>query len=106
MAAPARRLAATAARTELSALLRKFARFREPSDSIADRAIRLGLYNEDAAVLVPLVDFERALDLEDTLDDLLLEEVLAERLARGERRTYSVEEVARELGLSAELGLE
>ncbi len=42
----------------------------------------------------------------ESLSDFLVERAVAKRLARTERRTYSVEEVARELGLSAELGLE
>ncbi|MBI4172698.1 MAG: hypothetical protein HY511_08045 [Actinobacteria bacterium] len=105
MALP-KRLAAAAARTELSALLREFAKVEEPSDSIGDRAVRLGVYKDDAAVLVPLADFERALEIEEILDDLLLELAVAERLARGPGRALPVEDVARELGLAGELGLE
>lgn len=105
MAAP-KRLGAGAARSKLPALLREFAKVEEPSDSIGDRAVRLGVYNDDAAVLVPLADFERALEIEEILDDLLLELAVAERLARGPGRALPVEEVARELGLAGELGLE
>jgi len=101
-----KRLAAAAARTELSSLLREFAKVEEPSDSIGDRAVRLGIYKDDAAVLVPLADFERALEIEEILDDLLLELAVAERLARGPGRALPVEDVARELGLAGELGLE
>ncbi len=100
------RLAAAEARKELSSILREFAAIEEPSHSIADRAVRLGVYNDDAAVLVPLADFERALENEELLDDLLLEIALAERLAKPPGKTYSLEEVARELGLAGELGLE
>lgn len=100
------RLAATEARSELSAILREFAAIEEPGDSIADRAVRIGLYKEDSAVLIPLADFERALETEELLEDLLIEMVVAERLAKGPGRTYTIEEVARELGLAAELGLE
>lgn len=102
----ARRLASSEARRELASILREFARITEPGDSIGDRAVRIGVYNDDAAVLVPLADFERALANEELLDDLLLEAIVAERLAKPEGKTYSVEEVARELGLAEELGLE
>jgi len=98
MAAP-KRLGASAARSKLPALLREFAKVEKPSDSIADRAVRLGVYDTDSAVLVPLADFEQALEAEEILDDLLLELTVAERLARGPGRTLPVEEVARELGL-------
>lgn len=101
-----RRLAATAARGELSAILREFADLDEPSESIADRAVHLGVYKEDSAVLLPLADFERALELEQVLDNLLLELAVTERLARGPGQAKPVEEVARELGIAAELGLE
>jgi len=78
----------------------------EPSASIADRAVRLGIYREDSGVLVPLTDFERALELEDVLEDLLLELAVVERLGRGPGQAKPVEEVARDLGLAPELGLE
>ena len=58
------RLAAAAARAELSSILREFAKLDEPADSIGDRAVRIGTYNRDTAVLVPLADFERALEPE------------------------------------------
>ena len=64
------RLAAAAARTELSSILREFAELNEPADSIGDRAVRIGTYNRDTAVLVPLADFERAVENEELLDDL------------------------------------
>jgi len=48
------RLAAAAARAELSSILREFAKVDEPADSIGDRAVRIGTYNRDTAVLVPL----------------------------------------------------
>ncbi len=98
MATP-KRLGAGAARRELPALLREFAKIEEPSDSIADRAVRLGVYNTEVAVLVPLADFERALEVEEIVDDLLLELAVAERLAHGPGRALPVEEVASELGL-------
>ena len=101
-----RRLAATEARGELSAILREFAAIEEPSESIADRAVHLGVYRDDAAVLLPLADFERALELEEVMEDLLLELAVAERLREDSGRRYSLEGVARELGLAAELGLE
>src|SRR5437763_17075326 len=94
-----RRLAATEAREELSSILHSFAELGTPSDSIADRAVRLGVYNRDAGVLVPLADFERAVETEEILDDILLELTVAERLARGNQRWHSLEEVARTLGL-------
>jgi PHD/YefM family antitoxin component YafN of YafNO toxin-antitoxin module len=100
------RLASAAARTELASILREFAAMEEPADSIGDRAVRIGTYNRDTAVLVPLSDFERALENEELLDDLLLEVTLAERLARGPGKVLTLEEVARELGLADELGLE
>jgi PHD/YefM family antitoxin component YafN of YafNO toxin-antitoxin module len=100
------RLPAAAARTELSAILRAFAEMAEPADSIGDRAVRIGAYNRDTAVLVPLSDFERALETEELLEDLLLEITIAERLARGPGKLLSLEEVARELGLADELGLD
>ncbi len=100
----ARRLTATEARTEFASLLREFRMITEPSDSIGDRAIRIGTYKEDSAVLLPLVDFERALELEEFLEELLLELAVSERVAKGPGKTYSVEEVARELGLADELG--
>jgi hypothetical protein len=99
-----RRLAATEAREELSSILHEFAGLDDASDSIADRAVRLGVYNRDAGVLVPLADFERAVETEEILDDLLLELSVADRLARGTDRWRSLEEVARELGLADELG--
>ena len=99
------RLASAAARTELASILREFAGMAEPADSIGDRAVRIGTYNRDTAVLVPLADFERALETEELLDDLLLELTLAERLARGPGKVMTLEEVARELGLADELGL-
>jgi PHD/YefM family antitoxin component YafN of YafNO toxin-antitoxin module len=99
------RLASAAARTELASILREFAEMDEPADSIGDRAVRIGTYNRDTAVLVPLADFERALETEELLDDLLLELTLAERLARGPGKVMTLEEVARELGLADELGL-
>lgn len=101
-----RRLAASEARRELSALLHEFAAIRQPSASISDRAVRLGVYNDDAAVLLPLADFERAVEAEEVLDDLLLELAVAERLAAGPGRAKAVEEFARELGLAGELDLE
>ena len=102
----AKRLASSEARKEPSSILREFAEIDEPGDSIGDRAVRLGIYNDDSAVLVPLADFERALENEELLDDFLLEAIVAERLAKPPGRTYSVEEVARELGLAEELDLE
>jgi len=101
--AASRRLAATEAREELSSILREFAALDEASDSIADRAVRLGVYSRDAGVLVPLADFERAVETEEMLDDILLELSVADRLARGTDRWHSLEEVARELGLADEL---
>ncbi|MGH3113725.1 MAG: hypothetical protein ACRDOP_09705 [Gaiellaceae bacterium] len=101
----ARRLAATEARTELSSILHEFKTMTEPSDSIGDRAVRIGTYKEDSAVLLPLADFEHALELEDLLEDLLLELAVSERIARGPGETFSVEDVARELGLAGELGI-
>jgi hypothetical protein len=98
-----RRLAATEAREELSSILHSFAELGTPSNSIADRAVRLGIYNRDAGVLLPLADFERALETEEILDDILLELSIAERLARGSNRWHSLEEVARELGLADKL---
>lgn len=101
------RLPAAAARAELSAILRAFAEMVEPADSIGDRAVRIGAYNRDTAVLVPLSDFERALETEEILEDLLLEITVAERLARGPGGPLiPFEEVVRELGLAEELGLE
>jgi hypothetical protein len=100
------RLAASQAREQLSAILHEFGELENPSDSIADRAVRLGIYNRDAGVLLPLADFERALETEELLDDILLELSVADRLARGPGRALPVEEVARELGLAGELGLE
>ena len=101
-----RRLAATAARNELSAILHEFAAIEEPSDSIADCAVRLGIYKEDSGVLLPLADFEQALELEEMLEDLLLELTIADRIRQTSGKTYSIEEVARDLGLAEELGLE
>jgi len=101
-----KRLASAAARAELSALLREFASLDEPADSIGDRAVRLGIYNEDTAVLVPRVEVEQALELEEALDDILLELATAERLAAPPSGWSSVEEVARDLGLAGDLGLE
>jgi hypothetical protein len=98
------RLAATEAREELSSILHEFAELEGPSDSIADRAVRLGIYNREAGVLLPLTDFERALETEEILDDILLELSVAERLAHGGQGWRSLEEVAEELGLAAELG--
>ena len=101
------RLAATAARTELSSILREFAEMEGPADSIGDRAVRIGAYNRDAAVLVPLADFERALENEEVLDDLLLELTVAERLARGPGGPLiSLDDVIRELGFEKEFGPE
>lgn len=101
------RLPAAAARTELSAILREFAQMTEPADSIGDRAVRIGAYNRDSAVLVPLADFERALETEEILEDLLTELLVEERLARGPGGPLiPFEEVVRELGLEEELGLE
>lgn len=102
-AKPSRRLAATEAREELSSILHEFAELNDPSDSVADRAVRLGVYNRDAGVLIPLADFERALETEEILDDLLLELAVADRLDRGTTRWHSLDEVARELGLADEL---
>ena len=84
MALP-KRLAAAAARRELSGLLRQMSKLDEPGASIADRAVRLGIYGDDAAVLVPLSDYEQALDLERAVEDIELELLVAERLARGPR---------------------
>ena len=98
-----RRLAATEARTELSSILHEFKAITEPSDSIGDRAVRIGTYKDDSAVLLPLADFEHALELEELLEDLLLELAVSERIAKGPGTTYSVEDVARELGLADEL---
>ncbi len=105
--APPERLAAAAARTELSSILREFAKIDEPADSIGDRAVRIGTYNRDTAVLVPLADFERALETEELLDDLLLELTLAERLARGPGGPLiPLDDLIRELGFAKEFGLE
>lgn len=101
------RLPAAAARTELSAILREFAQMTEPADSIGDRAVRIGAYNRDSAVLVPLADFERALETEEILEDVLTELLVEERLARGPGGPLiPFEDVVRELGLEEELGLE
>jgi hypothetical protein len=100
----ARRLAATEAREELSSILHEFAELAGPSDSIADRAVRLGIYSRDAGVLLPLADFERAVETEEILDDILLELSVAERLSRGPKRWHSLEDVARKLGLDGALG--
>ena len=106
MALP-KRLAAAAARRELSGILREMSRLREPADSISDRAVKLGIYDADAAVLVPLADYERALELEEALDDIELELVVAERLAAGPRGPLiPLDDVIRELGFAKELGLE
>ncbi len=101
--AKSRRLAATEAREELSAILHEFAELDDPSDSIADRAVRLGIYNRDAGVIVPLADFERALETEEILDDILLELSVAGRLARNTEEWHSLEEVADQLGLTEQL---
>jgi hypothetical protein len=101
------RLAAAAARTELSSILREFALFDEPADSISDRAVRIGAYNRDTAVLVPLADFERAVENEELLDDLLLELTVAERLSKGPGGPLiPVDDVIGELGFAKEFGLE
>ena len=101
------RLAAAAARTELSSILREFAGLDEPADSIGDRAVRIGTYNRDTAVLVPFADFERALETEELLDDLLLELTLAERLELGPGGPLiPLDDLIRELGFAKELGLE
>lgn len=101
------RLAAAAARAELSSILREFAELAEPADSIGDRAVRIGAYNRDTAVLVPFADFERALENEELLDDLLLELTVAERLAAGPGGPpIPLDEVIRELGFAKEFGLE
>jgi len=106
MALP-QRLAAAAARAGLSSILREFAELDEPADSIGDRAVRIGTYNRDTAVLVPLSDFERALETEELLDDLLLELTLAERLARGPGGPLTpLDDLIRELGFAKEFGLE
>jgi hypothetical protein len=90
-------------RKSLSTLLREFATLTEPSDSIEDRAVRLGVYRDDAAVLIPLADFERALENEELLDNLLLEITVDERLAADPGETFTIEEIARQLGLEAAL---
>jgi len=101
------RLAAAAARAELSSILRQFAELDEPADSIGDRAVRIGTYNRDTAVLVPLADFERALETEELFDDLLLELTVAERLARGPGGPLiPLDDLIRELGFAKEFGLE
>ena len=68
--------------------------------------MRLGIYKEDSAVLLPLADFEQALELEELLEDLLLELTIADRLRQTSGKTCSIEEVARDLGLAEDLGLE
>ena len=101
------RLAAAAARAELSSILREFAELDDPADSIGDRAVRIGTYNRDTAVLVPFADFERALETEELLDDLLLELTLAERLERGPGGPLiQLDDLIRELGFAQEFGLE
>lgn len=105
MALP-KRLAAAAARRELSGLLRQMSELDEPGASIADRAVRLGIYGDDAAVLVPLSDYEQALDLERAVEDIELELLVAERLGRGPSGPLvPLEDVVRELGFDKELGL-
>ena len=100
----ARRLAATKARWALSAILREFRQLEQPSSSIPDRAVRLGIYDDDVGVVLPVADFECAVEIEEALDDLLVELAVADRLARGPGREKSVEEFAHELGLAAALG--
>lgn len=100
------RLAAAEARQALSGILREFAELEEPADSIADRAVRLGIYNRDAGVLLPLSDFESALETEEILDDILLELTALERLSHEPKEWISLEDAARELGLAKELGLD
>ena len=102
----ARRLAAAAARARLSGLLKEFAAVEEPSASIADRAVHIGAYNRDDAVLLPVADYERALELEELVDDLLLEQVVIERLSGGPGGDpIPFEQAVRELGFAKEFGL-
>lgn len=106
MALP-KRLAAAAARRELSGLLREMSTLQEAGDSISDRAVRLGIYGDDAAVLVPLADYEQALELEEVLEDIGLELLVAERLAKGPGGPLiPLDDVIRELGFAKALGLE
>ena len=103
MALP-KRLAAAAARRELSGILREMSKLREPGDSISDRAVRLGTYGDDTAVLIPLADYEQALELEEVVEDIELELVVAERLAKGPGGPLiPLDDVIRELGFEKEL---
>lgn len=100
----ARRLTPTEARTQLSSILDEFRAITEPNYSIGDRAVLIGCNEEDLGALLPPADFEHALEREELLEDLLLELAVSKRIAARPGRTYSLEEVARELGLADELG--
>ena len=57
-------------------------------------------------MLLPLADFEAALQTEALLDDLLDEEALVARIARGPGNVVPFEDFVRELGFEKELELE
>jgi hypothetical protein len=79
------------------------ARLRKGRASLLERAVEVGPRGKGGVLMIPAVDVEATLDhlqaLEDEIEDLMLAQVVAERLQTPKDDLLSVEELAGNLGL-------
>lgn len=112
MAAGDSRLGTADARRELPELVKRAGKRKKASRGLMDNAVRIGTYRKSGAVLIPEIDAEahlererelerRAEEAENALDELLLANLVSERVAardRGDSRGTPIEQVAEDLG--------
>jgi hypothetical protein len=93
-------------------LVKRAGKRKRPSLSLLDNAVRIGPYRKPGAILIPEVDAEahvererelerRAEDAENAVDELLLANLVSDRVAardRGSDGGTRIERVAEELG--------
>ncbi len=106
MSRPARRYTIEEARTALYRLVNEFDRIDDPSESLLDRAVEIGPRRRGGALLIPEADAlaaaARIEELESELEEIGLALLLEERAAASGRRA-TLDELAAEMGLEAEL---